>query len=74
LVKLTVNFDDPTTYYLYYGNEIVHHGTILTFIPWSDAPKGYRGTGQAITTAFLIPPNFNDLGYLDLSLFVVCKK
>ncbi|MFB5599992.1 MAG: VOC family protein [Nitrososphaeraceae archaeon] len=57
LVKLTVNFDDPTTYHLYYGDEIGHPGTILTFFPWSDAPKGYRGTGQAITTSFLIPPD-----------------
>ena len=57
LVKLTVNFDDPTTYHLYYGNEVGSPGTILTFFPWSDAPKGYRGTGQAITTSFLIPQN-----------------
>ncbi|MGZ5471695.1 MAG: ring-cleaving dioxygenase, partial [Nitrososphaeraceae archaeon] len=27
----------------------------LTFFPWSDAPKGHRGTGQAITTSFLVP-------------------
>jgi glyoxalase family protein len=33
LVKLTVNFD-PTTYHLYYGDEIGHPGTILTFFPW----------------------------------------
>ncbi|HEU5173059.1 MAG TPA: ring-cleaving dioxygenase, partial [Nitrososphaeraceae archaeon] len=60
LVKLTVNFDDPTTYHLYYGDKIGHPGTILTFFPWPDAPKGYRGTGQAITTSFLIPPNSID--------------
>jgi len=60
LVKLTVNFDDPTTYHLYYGDEIGHPGTILTFFPWSDAPKGYRGTGQAITTSFLIPTHSID--------------
>jgi glyoxalase family protein len=60
LVKLTVNFDDPTTYHLYHGDEIGHPGTILTFFPWSDAPKGYRGTGQAITTSFLVPPDSID--------------
>lgn len=60
LVKLTVNFDDPTTYHLYYGDKIGHPGTILTFFPWPDAPKGYRGTGQVITTSFLIPPNSID--------------
>src|SRR5918911_5640984 len=55
LVKLTVNFDDPTTYHLYFGDEIGCPGTILTFFPWPNAPKGYRGTGQVITTSFLIP-------------------
>lgn len=57
LVKLTVNFDDPTTYHLYFGDEIGRPGTILTFFPWSDAPKGRRGTGQVITLSFLIPIN-----------------
>jgi len=57
LVKLTVNFDDPTTYHLYFGDEIGRPGTILTFFPWSDAPKGRRGTGQVITLSFLIPAN-----------------
>lgn len=57
LVKLTVNFDDPTTYHLYFGDEIGHPGTILTFFPWPDAPKGRRGTGQVITISFLIPVN-----------------
>ena len=60
LVKLTVNFDDPTTYHLYYGDKIGHPGTILTFFPWADAPKGYRGTSQAITTSFLVPENSID--------------
>ncbi len=55
LVKLTVNFDDPTTYHLYYGNSLGHPGTILTFFPWSKAPTGYRGTGQVTAISFLIP-------------------
>ena len=55
LVKLTVNFDDPTTYHLYYGNSLGHPGTILTFFPWSEAPTGYRGTGQVSAVSFLIP-------------------
>jgi glyoxalase family protein len=55
LVKLTVNFDDPTTYHLYFGDEIGRPGTILTFFPWPNASKGHRGTGQVITTSFLIP-------------------
>ena len=55
LVKLTVNFDDPQTYHLYYGDDIGRPGTILTFFPWQYVPKGFRGTGQVITTSFLIP-------------------
>jgi glyoxalase family protein len=31
LVKVTVNFDDPGAYHLYYGDEVGHPGTILTF-------------------------------------------
>ena len=55
LVKLTVNFDDPGTYHLYYGNEKGTPGTILTFFPWPGAPRGRKGTGQAVTVAFAIP-------------------
>ena len=55
LVKLTVNFDDPGTYHLYYGDGVGHPGTIVTFFPWPKAPKGRRGTGQVTETAFAIP-------------------
>jgi glyoxalase family protein len=61
LVKLTVNFDDPGTYHLYYGDEVGHPGTILTFFPWPGAPKGRRGTGQLTVTSFSIPEGA--LGY-----------
>jgi glyoxalase family protein len=52
-----VNFDDPTTYHLYFGDDVGRPGTILTFFPWPDAPKGRRGTGQVIAISFLIPVN-----------------
>jgi catechol 2,3-dioxygenase-like lactoylglutathione lyase family enzyme len=39
LVKLTVNFDDPTTYHLYHGDGQGHPGTILTFFRWPGAPR-----------------------------------
>jgi len=39
LVKVTVNFDDPTTYHLYYGDEMGHPGTILTFFHGSMLQK-----------------------------------
>ena len=55
LVKTTVNFDDPGTYHLYYGDEAGHPGSLMTFFPWRDAPKGRRGVGQATTTAFSVP-------------------
>ncbi|HEX3747444.1 MAG TPA: ring-cleaving dioxygenase [Bryobacteraceae bacterium] len=60
LVKLTVNFDDPTTYHLYYGDGVGHPGTILTFFPWPSAPKGRRGAGQVTGTAFAIPADAID--------------
>ena len=55
LVKTTVNFDDPGTYHLYYGDEVGHPGTIMTFFPWPGAMRGRRGTGQVITTSFAVP-------------------
>jgi len=55
LVKLTVNFDDPTTYHLYYGDGQGHPGTILTFFPWPGAMQGHVGTGQLTVTSFAVP-------------------
>lgn len=54
LVKLTVNFDDPGTYHLYYGDRVGHPGTILTFFPWPGAPRGRKGYGQVTLTSFAI--------------------
>src|SRR5882724_10282719 len=55
LVKRTVNFDDPGTYHLYYGDEVGHPGTILTFFPWPGAKRGVQGAGQATVTSFSVP-------------------
>jgi glyoxalase family protein len=55
LVKVTVNFDDPTTYHLYYGDAQGHPGTIMTFFPWPGAWKGLIGTGQLTVTSFAVP-------------------
>ncbi len=54
-VKKTVNFDDPATYHLYYGDEVGHPGTILTFFPWEHAAEGRGGGGLAQQTAFRVP-------------------
>lgn len=56
LVKLTVNFDDPSTYHLYYGDEIGRPGSILTFFPWPGGRRGRQGTGQIATVALAVPP------------------
>jgi glyoxalase family protein len=61
LVKRTVNFDDPGTYHLYYGDESGHPGTVLTFFPWEHAVKGRLGVGETQETAFRVPARA--LGY-----------
>ncbi len=45
LVKKTVNFDDPGSYHLYYGDALGRPGTAVTFFEWPGAPKGARGIG-----------------------------
>jgi catechol 2,3-dioxygenase-like lactoylglutathione lyase family enzyme len=59
LVKKTVNFDDPGTYHLYYGDGVGSPGTLLTFFVWVLPPlvtaKGRPGTGQITAVAFRIP-------------------
>jgi len=55
LVKRTVNFDDPGTWHLYYGDEIGRPGSALTFFPWEGIPRGRHGTGQAEEIGFAVP-------------------
>lgn len=55
LVKLTVNFDDPAAYHLYFGDETGRPGSILTFFPWPDGYRGRQGTGQVGTVSLAIP-------------------
>ena len=55
LVKLTVNFDDPGSYHIYYGDQVGHPGTILTFFAWPGGPRGRLGIGQVVTASFAIP-------------------
>lgn len=57
LVKITVNFDDPTNYHLYYGDELGRPGSIITFFPLEYVKQGWRGTGQVDTISFSIPEN-----------------
>jgi len=55
LVKRTVNFDDPSAYHLYYGNETGDPGTILTFFPWEHLQNGKPDQGQVVAVSFSIP-------------------
>ena len=55
LVKKTVNFDDPGTYHLYYGEETGRPGSILTFFPWAHAAPGRAGVGETQETMLRVP-------------------
>jgi glyoxalase family protein len=45
LVKKTVNFDDPHSYHLYFGDEVGSPGTLITFFEWPRADAGRLGRG-----------------------------
>lgn len=55
LVKQTVNFDDPGTYHLYFGDKGGKPGTIITFFPWAGARQGVIGDGQVGVTSYVVP-------------------
>jgi len=55
MVKKTVNFDDPGTYHLYFGNGAGKPGTIITFFPWANAYQGKIGAGQVGVTSYVVP-------------------
>ncbi len=55
LIKKTVNFDDPGTYHLYFGDDGGKPGTIITFFPWAGATQGKIGGGQVGVTTYAIP-------------------
>ncbi|MGH3003812.1 MAG: VOC family protein [Gaiellaceae bacterium] len=51
LVKKTVNFDDPHSYHLYFGDDVGSPGTLVTFFEWPRAEPGRlgRGTLESLT-------------------------
>ncbi|PQJ34924.1 glyoxalase [Salinibacter sp. 10B] len=59
-VKTTVNFDDPKTHHLYYGDTVGRPGTVLTFFPWPRARQGRTGAGMVQSVAFAIPADALD--------------
>lgn len=54
-VKKTVNFDEPSVYHLYYGNELGLPGTVMTYFPFPDIARGRPGVGEVGQTVFSIP-------------------
>ena len=55
-VKQTVNFDDPGTHHLYYGDRAGTPGTAMTFFPWEHSARGEAGSGTTEATGFSVPP------------------
>jgi glyoxalase family protein len=44
-IKKTVNFDDPGSYHLYFGDDLGRPGTAVTFFEWPHAGRGHPGIG-----------------------------
>lgn len=55
LVKRTVNFDDPSTYHLYYGDRVGAPGTLLTHFPHPHARASTHGGEEITDTTLWIP-------------------
>ncbi|HRK41846.1 MAG TPA: VOC family protein [Gemmobacter sp.] len=54
-VKKTVNFDAPEVYHLYYGDETGTPGSVMTYFPFGNMPRGHRGVGEVGITEFAVP-------------------
>ena len=55
LVKKTVNFDDPHSYHLYFGDEDASPGILLTFFEWPRAERGRLGRGTFESIGLVSP-------------------
>jgi glyoxalase family protein len=65
-VKQTVNFDEPSVYHLYYGDETGSAGTVMTHFPFPQIARGRPGTGEVGVTAFSVPKG--SLGFWETRL------
>ncbi|MEX0589980.1 MAG: ring-cleaving dioxygenase [Xanthobacteraceae bacterium] len=74
LVKRTVNFDDPTAWHLYYGDELGAPGTALTFFIWEQVAPGRHGSGEAQEIGFKIPESALDFWRKRLSQKGIAAK
>ena len=55
LVKKTVNFDDPHSYHLYFGDETGSPGSLMTFFEWPRAERGRLGRGTLESIGLVSP-------------------
>jgi len=55
LVKKTVNFDDPHSYHLYFGDEVGRPGSLITFFEWPRADPGRLGRGTLESIGLVTP-------------------
>jgi glyoxalase family protein len=55
LVKKTVNQDVTSTYHLFYGDEVGHPGTEMTFFDWPDVGGHIAGAGDVSAITFMVP-------------------
>lgn len=60
-VKKTVNFDEPSVYHLYYGDESGTPGSVMTYFPFPHIVQGRPGAGEVSQTGFAVPKG--SLGY-----------
>ena len=63
-VKKTVNFDDPHSYHLYFGDEVGRPGTLITFFEWPRAEPGRLGRGT-LESIGLESPNVGEETEID---------
>lgn len=54
-VKKTVNFDEPSVYHLYYGDERGTPGSVMTYFPFPHIVRGRPGAGEVSETGFAVP-------------------
>jgi glyoxalase family protein len=55
LVKKTVNFDDPHSYHLYFGDDAGTPGSLITFFEWPRADAGRLGRGTLESVSLATP-------------------
>ena len=65
LVKKTVNFDDPHSYHLYFGDEVGRPGTLITFFEWPRSEPGRPGRGTLESIGLETPHVHEPVGMQD---------